>query len=32
VFVQIMNLGEGGAEKEERSAATSLSPLAFPSP
>jgi ABC-2 type transport system ATP-binding protein len=31
VFVQIMNLGEGGAEPEERSAAA-LSPLAFPQP
>jgi len=32
VFVQIMSMGEAGAQREERSAASSLTPLAFPSP
>jgi hypothetical protein len=32
VFVQIMSMGDGGAKREERSAASLLSPLAFPNP
>ncbi|MCX7141918.1 MAG: ABC transporter ATP-binding protein [Proteobacteria bacterium] len=32
VFVQIMNLEEGGRGREERSAASLLAPLAFPNP